>query len=67
MNQALKRLEFDLQEVTRKENEIHTSGIKGYSCVDVRPYTPSDAIKKYQDEQIEYSQQVKNIFFGEIR
>jgi hypothetical protein len=67
MNYAKKKLASDLQEIRRKNRETPLSEAPDITAVHVPPYTPSDAVKKFNAELAVYHQRVKDKFFGEIR
>jgi len=67
MNRSLEKLTSDLQEITRMESEVDTLEASTNQKIAVRPYSPSDAVNKFDTEQTEHNRWAKNVFFGEIR
>ena len=67
MNQALKKLASDLQEIRRKNRETPVADAPDITTIRIPPYTPSDTIKEFNADLATYHQRTKDIFFGEIR
>ena len=67
MNHALEKLASDLQEVMQKNREMPVSDASDIAAISIPPYVPSDAIKRFDAEQAEYHQRIKDMSFGEIR
>ena len=62
MNQALKKLASDLQEIRRKNRETSVEDAPDITVIRVPPYTPSDTVKEFNAELALYHQQTKDMF-----
>ncbi|MDR2754076.1 MAG: hypothetical protein LBC20_00075 [Planctomycetaceae bacterium] len=66
MNEELVGLAADLQEVYHWEQDHREQNRKSTDIfVPIEPYSPSDTVKKQNEELVKYQQIAKNFSYGE--
>ena len=64
MNQVLNTLAAELAAIKHEEEELIQSG-RPFQFFRMEPYTPSEEVLKYNQEQTEYHKKVKDFSFGQ--
>ena len=65
MNQVLQNLATDLSTIKQREEEMLQSGLP-FQFAQMEPYVPSEEVVRFNQDQVEYHQKVKDLNFGQF-